>query len=348
MIKAAIDAFALAQQREFSQDRQQTVGASSVGRCARQVYYEKNEGDLVYGASRDLEYVNRWGATLRGSMMENHFWEPAVRAALGDKLVLSGSRQQTLISGFLSATPDGLAIEQAPDALAHLGVSDIEGDSFVLEAKSVDPRAHIEEPKPEHTFQVITQLGLIRERTPYRPNWGVLSYIDASFWDVVHEFPIRFDEGVFQEAQRRARDIMLARSAQELKPEGAIAGGKDCNLCAFTQACGQARADRVPTTNKAVPAILADSISAMAREAKDLRAASAASLLRAKAAEAEVRELLVAAETRKLSHDGVNISWTPLRDGDGDRLTIKVSAPATAVEPPPIVAADPVASIKAA
>jgi hypothetical protein len=341
MIAAALSAFAQATQREFLQDRQQTVGASSVGRCARQVFYEKNEGDPVYGSNRDPEYVNRWGATLRGSMIENNFWEPALRAAFGEKLLFAGQNQKTLINGFLSATPDGLAIQQPDDVLAHLGVASIEGDCVVLEAKSIDPRAGMDEPKAEHAFQIIVQIGLIREMTPYRPVWGLLSYVDASFWDVVHEFPIRYDPEIFDEAKRRARDIMLARSAQDLKPEGAIAGGKDCSLCAFTQACGQAAAARVPVNNKPVVAEMADAIAALARDAKILRGAAAQTLLDAKQREEEVRAMLVAAETRKLAHDGVHVSWTPLKSGEGDRLTIKILAPATAVEPSDVPPASP-------
>ena len=43
---------------------------------------------------------------------------PALRARYGDKLLYAGDKQQTFVSGFLSATPDGLLIDQSRDALA--------------------------------------------------------------------------------------------------------------------------------------------------------------------------------------------------------------------------------------
>lgn len=344
MIAAALHAFAEASQRQFMQDRSQTVGASSVGRCARQTYFEKNEGDPVYGSPRDVGAPQRWGATLRGSMMENHFWEPALRAVFGDRLLFAGAAQRTLIDGFLSATPDGLLTGLAANALAELGVADIEGDCIAVEAKSVDPRTNMIEPKPENVFQVHVQLGLIRTLTPHRPTYGLLSYMDASFWDLTHEFPIRFDPEVFEEAKRRARDIMLARSPADLKAEGVIAGGKECELCAFTHACGVARTARVPASAKSVDPIMADTIAELALVARNARDLSAASMLSAKAQEEEVRALMAAAETRKLTHNGISISWS----ADADRLTIKRSAPAKAVEPSPVEAPNPGISTKAA
>lgn len=338
MIAAALNAYAASQQKVFQQDRAQTVGASEVGCCARMVYFTKNEGDTLYGSPRDEGAVDRWGATMRGTGIEDTLWEPALRAAYGDRLIFAGKDQRTLVSGFLSATPDGLLDCVPIDALAHLGVPNIESDCLAAECKSADPRTKLDEPKPENVFQVHVQLGLIRELTPYQPTYGLLSYIDASFWDVVHEFPIKFDPEVFEEAKRRARDIMLARSPADLKAEGVIAGGRECNLCSFTQACGAARAARVPEAAKPIDKALADSIVALAADARAYRDTSADALLAAKEAEEEVKALLVAAETRKLAHNGVSVSWTSSKDGDGDRLSIKILASAKAVEPSPIPA----------
>lgn len=348
MIAAALNAFGSTQQKVFQQDRSQTVGASEVGKCARQVFYLKNEGDAVYGAPRDAGAIQRWGATMRGTVIEDALWEPALRAAYGDRLLYAGKGQRTLVSGFLSATPDGLLTEASTDILAPLGVEDIQGDCLTLECKSADPRTNLTEPKPENVFQVHTQIGLIRDLTPHKPAFGLLSYIDASFWDVVHEFPIQFDPAVYAEAKARASDIMLATSAASLKPEGVISGCRECDLCAFTQACGAARAERVPPKEKPVPVSLAASIVELAREARSARDLSAASLLSAKSLEEEVRALLGAADTRKLSYDNVSVSWSSAKSGDGDRLTIKVLAPAPAVEPAPIETAGSAVSIMAA
>jgi hypothetical protein len=71
MIAEILTEFAVTTARTFAA-REQTVGASDVGRCARQVYYEKNETDPSYGAPRNPDAVDGWGARLRGSIFEQH------------------------------------------------------------------------------------------------------------------------------------------------------------------------------------------------------------------------------------------------------------------------------------
>ena len=111
----------------------------------------------------------------------------------------------------------------------------------MVECKTADPRTRLEQAKPEHVYQAQVQLGLLRELTPHRPNFALISYTDASFWDNVLEFVVAFDPAIFATARERARDIMLARSAAELSPEGWVAGGSECKYCPFTTACGRAR-----------------------------------------------------------------------------------------------------------
>lgn len=238
MIAETLALYAKATVRTF-EGRENSVGASEIGQCARKVFFAKNAGDHVYGVASDEDWVDTWGAALRGRLIEDHFWVPALRARFGDKLKFAGGEQTTFISEFLSATPDGLLIEQPADALTPLGVSDIGGDhSLVVESKTIDPRTRLDGPKPEHVFQAQVQLGLIRQLTPYRPKFALVSYINASFLDDVVEFVVPFDPAIFDVADRRAAQIMVARSADELKPEGWIAGGRECEFCPYTGACG--------------------------------------------------------------------------------------------------------------
>ena len=168
MIAEALAAYACALERSFD-DRVNGVGASEIGQCARKVYFAKNAGDRVYGAASDEDFESAWGAALRGRLLEDHFWVLALRARYGDKLLYAGEAQQTLTSDFLSATPDGLLVDQPRAALAALGVPDIGGDgSVVVECKSIDPRARLDEPKPEHRYQAVVQMGLFRELTRHR------------------------------------------------------------------------------------------------------------------------------------------------------------------------------------
>ena len=173
MIREALDAYATGLQREFAHDRVQTIGASEVGQCARKVFWLKNEGDHAHAAPRDEGYVDGWGAHLRGTMFEDHFWAPAMVARFGDALKFVGPKQRTFTSGFLSATPDGLVVEA--------------DDCYLIECKTLDPRARLDGPKPEHAFQVQVQLGLVRETTEYRPTRAIISYADTSFWNEVRE-----------------------------------------------------------------------------------------------------------------------------------------------------------------
>ena len=273
MIAEALAIFAKATARTF-EGRENTVGASEVGQCARKIYFAKNAGDHVYGAASDEDYSDAWGAALRGQLFEDHFWHPALRARYGAELLFAGDQQQTFVSGFLSATPDGLLIDQPCDALATLGIDDIGDDgSIVVECKTIDPRARLDGPRPEHAYQAQVQIGLIRELTAHQPEWAVISYANASFLDDIVEFPIRFDPVVFKNAKKRAAQIAVARSADELRPEGWITGGRECEYCPFTKACGVIR-HAVPTKAPAEspdPQFVAE-ISDLAREAKARRA----------------------------------------------------------------------------
>lgn len=333
MIAAALHTYALASNRVFAHERGSTVGASEIGACARRIFYAKNEGDRDYGAARDDGHADGWGARTRGSVYENAFWAPAIKAAFGDKALYVGADQRTFVDGFLSGTPDGLLIDQPIDALAHLGVPDIGGDSILLDAKSVDPRARLDKPKPEHVYQVVAGMGLVRALTNHRPAYAVLSYANASFWDDVREFAVPFDEAVYAEAKRRARDIMLATDPGMLKPEGVIAGGRECERCPYSAACGQERAGAVPESAAAVDPAFASAVADLAREAKALKEAGEAQIARARDVEHEIRAMLSEAGTKRLDHDGVKVVWSPVRGRPSwDDKAIRAAAAAAGVD----------------
>jgi len=313
MIAEILAEFAVTTARTFAA-REQTVGASDVGRCARQTYFEKNEGDPDYGAPRNPDAVDGWGARLRGSIFEQHVWAPALRAKFGERLLFAGEQQETFTLGFLSATPDALVTALESDVLEPLGVPDIGGDgSLVAEAKTVDPRARVDAPKLAHTYQAQVQLGLIHALTRHRPEHALISYTDASFWDLTLEFPVKRDPAIFENAQRRASQILTARSATALAPEGWIAGGRECERCAFSQACGNMRT-AVPTSAapEARPEAAAE-IAALAREAKRFEAELAAATTAFRAAQHEIKERLLANGVRRIAADGVSVLWSAVK-----------------------------------
>lgn len=333
MIREALDQFAKASAREWLTDRSQTVGASEVGQCARRVFFAKNEDDHAARVVRDDDYEDRWGAKVRGTVYETFWWEPALRARFGDKLLFAGADQRTLSDGFLSATPDALIVDLPADVLAHLGVPDIGGDCILVECKTADPRTKLDGPKPEHVFQVQVQLGLVRAKTNHKPAYALITYSDTSFWDDVREFPVAFDPAVYAVAQARAARIMTALSVQDIRPEGHIAGGRECDYCPYTTQCGQAKASRVPEAAAELDEESAAAIARLARRAKELKLEAAASEAEAKQLEHDIRDLLTAAGTRKAAFEGVSVSWSPVKGRPSfDMKGIREAAAAAGVD----------------
>jgi hypothetical protein len=333
MIRQALDAYVSASERTFA-GRENTVGASDVGQCARKVFYAKHEGDPDFGAPRNTDFVHGWGARQRGTTFESAFWVPALRARFGERLLLAGEQQETFALGFLSGTPDGLVTALESDVLALLGVPNIGGDaSLVVECKTIDPRAKLDGPKPEHAFQAQVQLGLIHALTRHRPEHALLSYADASFWDLVYEFPILRDPAVFETAQRRAADVLTARSADELKPEGWIAGGRECELCPYSCACGGERA-RVPQQASEPPdAQFVAEIADLARETKRREIASAAGIAAHRKAQHEIKERLRARGFRHVVGDGVSVTWASVKGRQRfDHKAIREAATAAGID----------------
>ena len=59
-------------------------------------------------SQRDEGFVDTWGARARGTVFEDRFWVPAMRAPFGKRLKYAGRYQRTFSKDFLTATPDGL------------------------------------------------------------------------------------------------------------------------------------------------------------------------------------------------------------------------------------------------
>jgi hypothetical protein len=308
IIKNILDVYAASSARIFKTDRSQTIGASDVGQCARRVFWSKNEGDPKYGAERDPDYLDRWGAKVRGTIIENAFWEPAMRLTYGDRLLFAGAEQKTFVSGFLSATPDGLITGLRPGKIAPGS-----GTEVMAECKSADPRTNLLEAKAENIFQTQVQMGLVRELTKFQPTHSILSYIDASFWDEVAEFIVPFDQAIYDVAKVRAAQIMTATSAKDLKPEGWIAGGKECEHCPFTHACGIERRS-VPKTSAEVDPQFAAEIAEMAIHAQRLKKMSASTDKLLRTVQDDIKNRLRDKGVKKLP--GI-VSWTDVKGRSG-------------------------------
>jgi hypothetical protein len=308
-----------------AKNRAFTVGASDIGQCSRKTFFAKHDGEHNPG------YLDTWGATLRGQIIEQTFWAPALRARFGADLKFIGDRQQQFKRGFISATPDALLTNAPRDILTPLGVADIGSDCLLLECKSVDPRVKLDAPKPEHRYQAIVQLGVVRDTTEYQPYFGVLAYINASFWDDITEFAIGFDPAVYANAKARVTKILTARSASELPPEGWIAGGKECEHCPFTKACGiQRRA--LPNGNDCADPQFAAEMRELAITYKLRQADVGAAEARLRAVQYDIKERLRAKQLRRVAGDDFSVTWTPVKGRQGyDVKALSAAAAAAGV-----------------
>lgn len=247
-IRDLLHSYAAGLQKTWAHDRSTTVGASEIGSCLRKTWFSKNE------VKQDPDYVDRYGAKLRGDLIENHYVVPGVRASLPQEveLLFAGSQQRTLVDGYLSATPDGLLVGPGKECIA-------------LEIKSIDPRVDLRAEKPEHSFQTQVQIGLIRHATHFAPTHAVIVYVDASFLDDIKEFTVPFDPKIYDAARGRARRIMTSVDALQLPPEGKISGGDECRYCPWASHCAAVTVAGIPREDKT----LGDNAAAELRRLRD-------------------------------------------------------------------------------
>lgn len=280
----AYDTYVKSHQKVWAHDRSKTVGASEAFGCLRKVWFSKNN------APKDSDYKESWGALQRGDLIEGYFAEPAVKWFLetyfyDTRLIWGGKDQQTLKApdAPLTATPDGLVIDADDDALELYGIPSLGGTGcFNFEIKSIDPRVNLKEEKSIHRGQTIVQMGITRETTEYRPNYAVIVYVDASFFDDIEIFVVPFNQQTYDAAKARARSVYEIKNVSQIFSEGKVDGG--CDYCPFTQECARANGRATPTEGEAnaknTSLVLMEEAEGLIR---DERAASAAK----KAAEAE-------------------------------------------------------------
>jgi CRISPR/Cas system-associated exonuclease Cas4 (RecB family) len=298
MIKEALHAYVTENQRPFTHDRTKTIGSSEIGQCARKLWFLKHAGE------KDQAYVDRWGAQQRGNLIEV-LWTKALRDFAGrGKLHFAGRYQRTFFDDRspLSATPDGIL--------------ELDGEELLLECKSIDPRAKIERIKPEHEAQVQVAMGILNSTTRYRPQQALVSYIDASFLDEVREFRVPYDAEVFENLRARANAIMAGNSADAIRPEGVIAGGQECEYCPFRSSCSALRAEAVPERNGGRDALTAEQMALLRRLAYERQhhAAAIETIEQQKRqAEQAIKDILRAAETRRVEDEFVRIVWSALK-----------------------------------
>lgn len=309
MIKELLGEYARTLNKKFAHDRRQTVGASEVGLCERRVYLTKVRLTLAKGVA--IEETGSWGAHVRGSVMEEHLWVPAVTLKYGKRLQWVGREQRTFAKGNLSATPDGI-LTGVKDELREFGVKTVKSGCAMLECKTIDPRVTMREAKAENRFQVQSQMGLVRDCTKYKPDYAVISYTNASFWDECDEYVVEFDPKIYAAAHARADKIMSATKMEDLKPEGYISGEKECEYCPFTKECyGQMKSvPQYEVDPRTLDPQFVEMIQQMCDEAVALRRDGEKSAAAETAKKLEIKEELRKRGLRKIK--GI-VSWSPVK-----------------------------------
>jgi hypothetical protein len=328
IVADALDIYVRGSFKPFLTDRMSTVGASEIGQCARKVFWIKNEDDARLHAPRDEEYIDTWGARLRGSTFEERLWVPAMRKRFGRRLKYAGKSQRTFVDNYLSATPDAIVTDLTEAEKQAIGT---DASCALFECKTLDPRATLTEAKAENIYQTHVQMGILHATTDLRPTHAVISYADASFWNEVKEFVVAYDPDIYAAAQQRAAVIMTSTNVEEVAPEGWIAGGTECRYCPFTKPCGVQRRNLPFADNdQPVDPQFAAEITDLARE---LKAAEG----QGKTYEAHVRDLQDTIKNR-LREKGIRkvpgvVTWSPVKGRSGyDNKALQAAAVAAGVD----------------
>lgn len=263
--------------KQWGHDRKKTLGGSEVFGCIRKAWYSRHD------TPKDPDYVESWGATKRGDLIENYHVVPAMDHAAeneGFKIDYTGTDQQTLFAADgtpMSVTPDGLIHGIPRNFLVKYGIDDIKSDCVMFEIKSIDPRVDLSEEKAIHHGQTQIQMGLVRENTNFKPNYAVILYVNASFFDDMKVYVVEWDAEKYAAAKERSHYVYSCEDPSKLLREGVIDGS--CNYCPFKQAClattvGAMPADKGKPKKGDVPAEgLVDSLQDLMDRAHKARAA---------------------------------------------------------------------------
>jgi len=115
-------------------------------------------------------------------------------------------------------------------------------------------------------------------------------------------------------------------------PEGWIAGGRECERCPFTLACGNVRAT-VPTQVVEPSPEFITEIAALARHAKYLEDEADRAFAAHRAAQQDIKDRLGANSVRRIDGDGVRLIWSAVKGRPSyDMKAIRDAATAAGID----------------
>lgn len=311
----------------WEHDRSQSVGASEVFGCLRHARFKKMHPEM---ATVPEELDPEWGHTERGNIVENEFAVPCLRGMFGqEQCFYMGEEQRTFVDGRLSATPDGLVIDQPRDALSEYGVPDIGPSAqFATEVKSFGgefaaPRRiaipnpadrgvnkFVYEAKPKHKGQTIVQMGLFRRKTNYQPDFAAVIYINPTNLKDIRPAVVPYDDAVYLRAKERAESVFdETKTLADFPAEGRLIN--ECQYCDFEEACTNVDMVRLVSSPKAMSKFSDQQVAEferMARRVAQMRAQVKALEEEKKEAEADLKELLLSEATNKVAGEGWSAS----------------------------------------
>lgn len=295
--------------REWGHDRNESVGASEIFGCLRQVWFRKRGDADKYPIDEDFD-EDSWGASERGNILEKYFVVPTLSKHLQDGvLIYAGDNQKTFFLDKNSATPDGLVINLEKDALALYGIPDIESDCICVEIKTIDPRVRLHNEKNIHHGQGQTQLGIIRETTKYKPMYCVILYIDASFLDKLKVFIVKYEENAWTQAKERANIVFEIDDPAEILAEGRIDG--TCTYCPFQTSCAIVSTGRVPLVDKGnLTEDELDELDDLVQDYDDFKKLSKVYEVNFKQIQAKIKDKLVELNIRKIPGKKTKRPWS--------------------------------------
>ena len=318
-LKGSMVAYLGSLKKEWAHDRSKSLGASECFGCIREAWFKKRGAE--FGFEKDDDALVSTGAAERGNLIENHYVVPALKDGkflpFGAATLGMGDEQKTFFSDSVSATPDGLIYGLADDALAkNYGIPSLKAlggdDSIVIEIKSIDPRITLREAKARHEGQAGMQLGIIREKTDFRPAVAIIIYIDASFLDEIDEFVIHYDPNVYAAGKSRAATLFETDDPAELMAEGRIDG--TCKTCDYDRACRRVSNAMVPEEDVGGEADeLTDQLYPLIAEYIDRDRDASEAEDRAKEIKEQIKQILANANRNKIANDRIKVRWTRVK-----------------------------------
>lgn len=283
-------------------DRSLTVGASEVGRCLRQTWYNKSK--VPY----DDSYMQTHGAMERGNAIEDWVVVRLQDALKHDpawadwELRYAGADQITLVDAPQSATSDGVFVHKRNEFLP-----------IYLEIKSQDPRLYeiTTAAKTEHKCQSIQGMGLVRRKLKLMVTHAILIYVNASFVDQYRYWVIPYTEAGDKALRDRASKALDKKSFTVDKPppaEGMTEGGKECEYCPFRERCILRESGRLPTGIKKVAPMVSAKLKQLAVARAEFRIREHEAEASKKAIEQEIVSILEKHDTKRVQDEWGSVS----------------------------------------